>query len=88
MNLKITSTMMTMMFLLSALAGCTGGDEAVDLDDSDGGYDYASNVDNHRMLMGDVCESRTYPEHTTGTVSRTSMRMESMQRSPTDPTGP
>ena len=39
MNLKITSTMMTMMFLLSALAGCTGGDEAVDLDDSDGGYD-------------------------------------------------
>ena len=56
MNLKITSTMMTMMFLLSALAGCTGGDEAVDLDDSDGGYDYASNVDNHRMLMGDVCD--------------------------------
>ena len=56
MNLKITSTMMTMMFLLSALAGCTGGDDAVDLDDSDGGYDYASNVDNHRMLMGDVCD--------------------------------
>ena len=56
MNLKITSTMMTMMFLLSALAGCTGGDEVVDLDDSDGGYDYASNVDNHRMLMGDVCD--------------------------------
>ena len=56
MNLKTTSIMMTMMFLLSALAGCTGGDEAVDLDDSDGGYDYASNVDNHRMLMGDVCD--------------------------------
>ena len=56
MNLKITSITMTMMFLLSALAGCTGGDEAVDLDDSDGGYDYASNVDNHRMLMGDVCD--------------------------------
>ena len=56
MNLKITSIMMTMMFLLSALAGCTGGDEAIDLDDSDGGYDYASNVDNHRMLMGDVCD--------------------------------
>ena len=48
--------MMTMMFLLSALAGCAGGDGAVDLDDSDGGYDYASNVDNHRMLMGDVCD--------------------------------
>ena len=56
MNLKLTSAMMTMMFLLSALAGCTGGDETVDLDDSDGGYDYASNVDNHRMLMGDVCD--------------------------------
>ena len=56
MNLKMTSAMMTMMFLLSALAGCTGSDEAVDLDDSDGGYDYASNVDNHRMLMGDVCD--------------------------------
>lgn len=56
MNLKMTSAMMTMMFLLSALAGCTGSDEAVDLDESDGGYDYASNVDNHRMLMGDVCD--------------------------------
>ena len=56
MNLKMKSTMMTMMFLLSALAGCAGGDGAVDLDDSDGGYDYASNVDNHRMLMGDVCD--------------------------------
>ena len=32
-------------------------DEAdFDLDGGDGGYTYASNVDNHRMLMGDVCD--------------------------------
>ena len=38
----------------SAPAGCAGED--VDLDAEDGGYEYASNVDNHRMLMGDVCD--------------------------------
>ena len=46
--------MMTLVLIGSAIAGCAGND--VDLDDADGGYTYASNVDNHRMLMGDVCD--------------------------------
>ena len=45
--------MMTLVLIGSAIAGCAGND--VDLDDADGGYTYA-NVDNHRMLMGDVCD--------------------------------
>ena len=54
MNGKLLSLMMTILMIASALAGCAGED--VDLDAEDGGYEYASNVDNHRMLMGDVCD--------------------------------
>lgn len=54
MNGKLLSLMMTILMMASALAGCAGED--VDLDAEDGGYEYASNVDNHRMLMGDVCD--------------------------------
>ncbi len=53
MNRTMT-LMMTLVLIGSAIAGCAGND--VDLDDEDGGYTYASNVDNHRMLMGDVCD--------------------------------
>ena len=53
MNRTLT-LMMTLVLIGSAIAGCAGND--VDLDDADGGYTYASNVDNHRMLMGDVCD--------------------------------
>ena len=53
MNRRMT-LMMTLVLIGSAIAGCAGDD--VDLDDADGGYTYASNVDNHRMLMGDVCD--------------------------------
>ena len=53
MNRTMT-LMMTLVLIGSAIAGCAGND--VDLDDADGGYTYASNVDNHRMLMGDVCD--------------------------------
>ena len=53
MNRTMT-LMMTLVLIGSAIAGCAGDD--VDLDDADGGYTYASNVDNHRMLMGDVCD--------------------------------
>ena len=56
MNGRLQSLMMTIMMMASALAGCAGNDVDVDLDDEDGGYEYASNVDNHRMLMGDVCD--------------------------------
>ena len=55
-NNKIIAIMMTTTMLAAAFAGCLSDDENVDLDDSDGGYEYASNVDNHRMLMGDVCD--------------------------------
>ena len=54
MNGKLLSLMMTILMMASALAGCAGED--VDLDAEDGGYEYASNVDNHRMLLGDVCD--------------------------------
>ena len=54
MNGKLLSLMMTIVMMASALAGCAGDD--IDLDTEDGGYEYASNVDNHRMLMGDVCD--------------------------------
>ena len=54
MNGKLQTLMMTILMMASALAGCAGDD--VDLDAEDGGYEYASNVDNHRMLMGDVCD--------------------------------
>ena len=40
--------MMTTLMIASALAGCAGNDVDVDLDDEDGGYNYASNDDNHR----------------------------------------
>ncbi len=53
MNRTMT-LMMSLVLIGSAIAGCAGND--VDLDDADGGYTYASNVDNHRMLMGDVCD--------------------------------
>ena len=53
MNRTMT-LMMTLVLIGSAIAGCAGDD--VDLDEADGGYTYASNVDNHRMLMGDVCD--------------------------------
>ena len=53
MNRTMT-LMMTLVLIGSAIAGCAGDD--VELDDADGGYTYASNVDNHRMLMGDVCD--------------------------------
>ena len=55
-NNKIIAIMMTLSMLAAAFAGCLSDDDEVDLDDADGGYEYASNVDNHRMLMGDVCD--------------------------------
>ncbi len=55
-NNRIIAIMMTTTMLAAAFAGCLSDDEKIDLDESDGGYDYASDVDNHRMLMGDVCD--------------------------------
>ena len=69
--------MMTLSMLAAAFAGCLSDDESdVDLDDSDGGYEYASNVDNHRMLMGDVCDIKDLSGayDWTGAVSYTHLR--------------
>ena len=53
MNGKLKSLMMTTLMIASAMAGCLSdvSTSSVDLDDADGGYEYVSNVDNHRMLM-------------------------------------
>jgi len=56
---------MILIVLMAAagLAGCIGDDdektEASTMDDADGGYTYASNVDNHRSLMKDLCDIKT-----------------------------
>tara|TARA_B100000700_G_scaffold115675_1_gene130101 strand:- start:3229 stop:4488 length:1260 start_codon:yes stop_codon:yes gene_type:complete len=55
MTKKTITMLITLLLCASVLAGCTSDDE-IELDGEDGGYEYASNVDNHRMLMGDVCD--------------------------------
>jgi len=56
---------MILIVLMAAagLAGCIGDDdektEASTMDAADGGYTYASNVDNHRSLMKDLCDIKT-----------------------------
>jgi len=59
---------LALLMMMAAFAGCLGGDDADDhedhvhLDTNDGGYEYASDVDNHRMLMADVCDIKTLAE--------------------------
>lgn len=42
---------LALLMLISAMAGCIGTEDekAAFLDATDGGYTYASNVDNHRL---------------------------------------
>ena len=70
MSLKMKSMLLILLMSCAAFAGCLGSDDddekeesndSVDdkpawLDASDAGYTYASNVDNHRSLMNDLCE--------------------------------
>ena len=72
-NLKLKSILMMLLMCCAALAGCLDSDEEtteeetteeVDetpawLDASDAGYTYASNVDNHRSLMKDLCDIKS-----------------------------
>ena len=53
--------MMTLSMLAAAFAGCLSDDES-NFDEADGGYEYASNVDNHRMLVEDVCDIKDLAE--------------------------
>ena len=65
MSLKKKSMLMILLMACAAFAGCLGSDDDKEeeeddkpawLDASDGGYTYASDVDNHRSLMNDLCE--------------------------------
>ena len=65
MELKtLKSTLLVCLIATAGLAGCLGGDEeeTPNLDSADGGYEYASNVDNHRMLVEDVCDIKALAE--------------------------
>ncbi len=63
-NKKMKGMTLALLMMVAALAGCIGGDDDADteveeitgMDASDGGYTYASNVDNHRSLMKDLCD--------------------------------
>ncbi len=54
---------MILIVLMAAagLAGCIGDEDEKEstMDASDGGYTYASNVDNHRSLMKDMCDIKS-----------------------------
>ena len=61
-NNKIFAIMMTLSMLAAAFAGCLSDDTDNNFDEVDGGYEYASNVDNHRMLVEDVCDIKDLAE--------------------------
>jgi len=58
---------LALLMLMAAFAGCLGGDDDTEdvteevsgMDASDAGYTYASNVDNHRSLMKDLCDMKS-----------------------------
>ena len=62
---KIKGLLLIALMAVSGLAGCLGTDDDEDdetastMDAADGGYTYASNVDNHRSLMKDLCDIKT-----------------------------
>lgn len=64
---KLKGLLLIALMAVSGLAGCLGSEEdettdaadAADaMDAEDGGYTYASNVDNHRSLMKDLCDMK------------------------------
>jgi hypothetical protein len=62
---KMKGLLLIALMAVSGLAGCLGTDDDEDdetastMDAADGGYTYASNVDNHRSLMKDLCDIKT-----------------------------
>jgi hypothetical protein len=60
---KMKGLLLIALMAVSGLAGCLGTDDDEEtestMDASDGGYTYASNVDNHRSLMKDLCDIKT-----------------------------
>ena len=64
-NGKMKGMTLALLMMMAAFAGCLGGDDADDaaeevsgMDASDAGYTYASDVDNHRSLMKDLCDMK------------------------------
>ena len=65
-NTTMKGMTLALLMLMAAFAGCLGGDDTEDvaeevsgMDASDAGYTYASNVDNHRSLMKDLCDMKS-----------------------------
>ena len=60
---KMKGLLLIALMAVSGLAGCLGTDDDEEtestMDASDGGYIYASDVDNHRSLMKDLCDIKT-----------------------------
>ena len=65
---SIKGMTLALLMLIAAMAGCIGSEDetaeeeetkAAFLDASDAGYTYASDVDNHRSLMQDLCDIKT-----------------------------
>ena len=70
MTKTLRALALTLTLLLASLAGCVAEEEETTetpaeetkpafLDTADAGYTYASNVDNHRSLMLDLCDIKT-----------------------------
>ncbi len=69
MTKTLRALALTLTLLLASLAGCVAEEDTTEettedakpefLDASDAGYHYASNVDNHRSLMQDLCDIKT-----------------------------
>ncbi|DAC34166.1 MAG TPA: hypothetical protein HA286_07090, partial [Candidatus Poseidoniaceae archaeon] len=69
MTKTLRALALTLTLLLASLAGCVAEEDTTEettedakpefLDASDAGYTYASNVDNHRSLMQDLCDIKT-----------------------------
>ena len=65
MQLKNSAMFLAMLVVISAFTGCLSDDEedTVDSDPGeDGGYEYATNVDSHRLLVEDVCDIKDLVE--------------------------
>ena len=65
MQLKNSAMFLAMLVVISAFTGCLGDDEEDSADSDpgeDGGYEYATNVDSHRLLVKDVCDIKSLVE--------------------------